>query len=149
MNAKEYTKVVIRMKADFIGDIGTQNFDLYFMNEGDANFTGPKAFHQDFSEYCYKDAAGWYVMTIDLRLLLLWNGEISAFRFDPANTNGNFVIDYIRFVKDEDNKLTTHDELVNAGYTATRLFKDEQFERGFYVNQFEQKEMSTHGRLDT
>ena len=149
MNAKEYTKVIIRMKADFIGDIGTRNFDLYFMNTGDSSFTGPKALHQDFSEYCYKDAAGWYVMTIDLRLLLLWSGEISAFRFDPANTNGNFVIDYIRFVKDEDNKLTTHDELVNAGYTSTRLFKDEQFERGFYVNQFEQKEMSSHGRLDT
>ena len=148
INADEYTKIRIRMKAEFIGEEGTRNFDFFFMTEGDKNFSAEKGIHQTFEEYCYKDPAGWYVMEIDTRLHRLWSGTITAFRFDPANTNGNFTIDYIRFIKDDYNKLSTHLELVNAGYTATRLFKDETFENGFYVNQFEQKELITHGRHD-
>lgn len=148
INADEYTRIKIRMKAEFIGEEGTRNFDFFFMTEGDKSFTAEKGIHQDFGEYCYKDPAGWYVMEIDTRLHRLWSGTVTAFRFDPANTNGNFVIDYIRFMKDDYNKLSTHEALINAGYTATRLFKDETFERGFYVNQFEQKELNTHGRHD-
>ncbi|MBQ8759585.1 MAG: S-layer homology domain-containing protein, partial [Clostridia bacterium] len=148
INADEYTRIKIRMKAEFIGEEGTRNFDFFFMTEGDTNFSSEKGIHQDFGEYCYKDPAGWYVMEIDTRLHRLWSGTIMGFRFDPANTNGNFIIDYIRFIKDDYNKLSSHEELINAGYTATRLFKDETFENGFYVNQFEQKELNTHGRHD-
>ena len=148
IDADEYTRIKIRMKAEFIGNIGTKTFDLFFMTEGDKGFTSEKGITQDFGEYCHKDPLGWYVMEIDTRLYRLWSGTITGFRFDPANTNGNFVIDYIRFVKSDYNKLSSHEELIDAGYTATKLFKDEAFERGFYVNQFEQKELITHGRHD-
>ena len=148
-SANEFTKMRVRMKAEFLSEADSIKFDLYFMTDDDTNFSAQKSVHQDFFEYCYIDAAGWYVIEVDLRLCNLWKGNVTAFRFDPSNTDGRFVIDYIRFIKDEENKLFTHDELVSAGYSSERLFKDEQFERGFYVNQFEQKEMSTHGRLDT
>ena len=41
--------------------------------------------------------------------------------------------------------MTIHEEMISKGFSATRLLQDEGFERGFFVNQFEQKGNFTHG----
>jgi hypothetical protein len=78
-------------------------------------------------------------MEVDLSLSAGWNGTITSFRFDPANTNGVYTIDYIRLAKGEPLRGASHEMLIKEGYTATRLMQDEGFERGFYVAQTEQK----------
>ena len=135
VDAKKFTKLRIRMKPEFEGEIINPNMDLYFMTEGDSNFSEAKSLHISFDGK-FKDASGWYVFEFDFRLLPIWDGKVTAIRFDPANTDGTFYVDYIRFIEDKDgyNALFTHEELVDAGYTSTRLMKDEGFERGFYVS---------------
>lgn len=135
IDAKKYTKLRVRIKPEFEGEIVNSNIDFYFMTEGDSNFSEAKSMHISFDGK-FKDAAGWYVVEFDFRLLPVWNGKVTAIRFDPANTDGTFYVDYIRFVEDTKgyNTLFTHDELVEAGYTATRLLRDEGFERGFWVS---------------
>ena len=123
------------MKTENVDNELNTNYDLYFMNQGDDNFSEQKSFHGDYLKTAYVDSFGWYVFDIDLRLNSIWDGKITDFRFDPSNSAGTFTIDYIRFVKDDGYyTLTSHEDLVNAGYTATRLLRDEGFERGFYVN---------------
>ncbi len=135
IDAHKYSNLRIRMKPEFEGEIINSTIDFYFMTEGDDNFSETKSLHLDFDGK-FKDSAGWYVFEFDFRLLPVWDGKVTAFRFDPANTNGTFYVDYIRFVSDEENyySLFTHDELVEAGYTSIRLMRDEGFERGFYVS---------------
>jgi len=145
INAEEYTKLKVRMKADFGDKLINKNIDFYFMSDTDTNFSESKSLHQDLSEYCYTDAAGWYVLEIDFRLHPHWKDTIKSVRFDPTNSDGTFTIDYIRFLKDDLLHGASHEELLQNGYTATRILDDEGFENGFYVAQFEQKENHTHG----
>ena len=77
------------------------------------------------------------VFEIDFRTFPNWKGNVTAFRFDPANSNGTYTIDYLRFVKGDHFKYQTHEELLEAGYNATRLLKDEGFERGFWVSRIQ------------
>jgi len=135
IDAKEYTKLRIRMKPEFEGEITNSNIDFYFMTEGDSNFSEAKSLHISFDGQ-YKDSAGWYVFEFDFRLLPVWVGKVTAIRFDPANTDGTFCVDYIRFVADKDDyySLFTHEEFLEAGYTSTRLMRDEGFEKGFWVS---------------
>jgi len=148
IDAKKYTKLRIRMKPEFEGEILNSNIDFYFMTEGDSNFSEAKSFHISY-DGLYSDPAGWYVFEFDFRLLPLWNGKVTAIRFDPSNTNGTFYVDYIRFVEDREgyNTLYSHNELVAAGYTATRLMRDEGFERGFYVSRIQNTASSLENGL--
>ena len=134
-NAHDYSKMRVRMKAENVDTSLNTNYDFYFMTEGDGNFSESKSYHGDFLKSAFVDCFGWYVFDIDLRLVPSWEGKITSFRFDPSNSGGTYTIDYIRFIEDEDYfKLNTHEELINAGYTATRLLRDEGFETGFEVS---------------
>ena len=135
IDAKKYTKLKVRLKPEFEGEIVNSNIDFYFMTEGDSNFSEAKSLHVGYKGL-YTDPSGWVVFEFDFRLLPLWDGKVTAIRFDPSNTDGTFHVDYIRFVEDSEgyNSLFSHDELVDAGYTATRLLRDEGFERGFYIS---------------
>ena len=145
VDAEEFSKLMVRMKVEYIGDIDYQTFDFYFTTEEGEAFNEGKSVHQDFREYSYLDPFGWYVLEVDLLKDSDWKGTVNSFRFDPANTNGIFTIDYIRFAKGDILRGASHEVLVNEGYTATRLLKDEGFERGFYVAQVEQKNALDHG----
>ena len=134
INAHDYSKIRVRMKAENVDTELNTKYDLYFMNDGDDNFTEQKSFHGDYLKTAYVDSFGWYVFDIDLRLNPIWDGKITGVRFDPSNSSGTFTIDYIRFVSDDGYyTLTSHRDLIDAGYSATRLLQDEGFERGFYV----------------
>ena len=140
IDAEKFAKLKVRMKVEFIGEAPANltKFDFYFMTDGDDNFSEAKSMHQAFTEYSYLDPAGWYVMEVDFRLHKEWKGNITAFRFDPANTNGIYTIDYIRLAPADPLFGASHEVLLNEGYTATRLMQDEGFERGFYVAKTDQ-----------
>ena len=146
IDTEEYSKLMVRMKIDFIGEVTNTSFDFYYTTEDGENFSEAKSAHQDFREFSYVDPAGWYVLELDLSISAGWNGHVKTFRFDPANTNGVYTIDYIRFAKGDALHGASHEMLVNEGYTATRLMQDEGFEKGFKVAQFEQKNTYNHGK---
>ncbi|MBR2021394.1 MAG: S-layer homology domain-containing protein, partial [Clostridia bacterium] len=133
LDAAQNTKMRIRFKVDFIGEPENKIFDFYFATDEDPTFTESKSIHADMIASSYKDAAGWYVLEVDLATKAQWKGHIVSYRFDPTNTNGIFTIDYIRFVKADPLLDATHEELLGMGYTATGLLQDPDFERGFYI----------------
>ncbi len=148
IDADKYTKIKIRIKADYASsdnETSGKTYNVYFKPE---DFDGDIT-HYTFSESVvdyYLDAAGWYVIEIDMCLHPKWKGNINYFRFDPMNSAGNYKIDYIRFIKSEYADYPDQESLVNAGYTATRLMQDEDFERGFYVGSVDQSVSSeNHG----
>ena len=138
VNADEFTKLKVRMKVEFIGEVDSTKFDFYFMTEGDTGFSEAKSAHQDFREFSYIDPAGWYVMEVDLSVSAGWKGNVTSFRFDPANTNGIYTIDYLRLAPGDPMQGASHEKLISEGYTATRLMQDEGFERGFYIAKTDQ-----------
>ena len=148
IDAAEYSRLKVRMKVDFEGNIDSTMFDFYFTTEDEKDFSEKLSMHQDFVEFSYIDPAGWYVMEVDLSVNPKWSGNITSFRFDPANTNGTYTIDYIRFVKADYLHGASHEKLLSEGYTATRLLQDEGFENGFYVMKFDQtKNATSHGKF--
>ena len=69
------------------------------MTEGDENFSEEKSLHPNLLSVSKMDEEGWYLVEIDLTEKNLWNGTVTAFRFDPSNNNGVFSFDYIRFAE--------------------------------------------------
>lgn len=100
IDADTYKKIKIRLKADFIGNITNgYSTDIYFMTEGDENFSEAKSLHPNLLSVSKVDDDGWYLVEIDLSERDEWKGKVVAFRFDPSNNNGKFSFDYIRFAK--------------------------------------------------
>ena len=145
-NAKDFVKLKVRMKADFIGEIDNPKCDFYFKTAEDPAFSSGKSFVLDFVSQSYVDAAGWYILELDLSVNKEWKGVITEYRFDPANTDGIYTVDYIRFIKADPLLGASHEELLANGYTATGLFQDVGFERGFYVSHFEQQKLDPETR---
>ena len=148
IDADKYTKLRVRIKADYQSEPTNEHlrsYEVYFMPEDYDGDLTHYHYYEQATDY-YLDAAGWYVFEVDLCLHPSWKGNISYFRFDPMNSAGNYTIDYIRFIKSEYSDYPDSESLINAGYTATRLFKDEGFERGFYVGKVDQSVSSIeHG----
>ena len=144
LNAEDYTKLRVRMKIDFIGenDEVSRKGDFYFKTSEDAELSETKALHADFGATSYMDPFGWYIIDVDFATHKEWKGNITGFRFDPANANGKFTIDYIRLVKADPLKNASHETLIGAGYEATYLMQDSDWENGFQVGHYE------HGKVD-
>ena len=138
VDASKYAKLKVRMKVELIEPVESTKFDFYFKTEGDEQLSEAKSMHQAFTEYSYVDPAGWYVMEVDFSLHKEWKGNIVEFRFDPANTNGIYTIDYIRLAKGDPLFGASHETMLAEGYTATRIIQDEHFERGFGVDKVDQ-----------
>ena len=146
ISAEDYTKLKVRIKAEYIGEIADARFDFYFKTDVDNKLSESKAIHKLYDQAGFRDAAGWYVIEVDFATHKDWKSTITGFRFDPANTNAVFTIDYIRLVKADPLKDATHEQLVSQGYKADKLFMDADYEKGFYVNHFEQQPVDMEQR---
>ena len=148
INAADFTKLRVRMKFDFIGenDATSRKGDFYFKTDSDENLSETKSMHGEFATTAYQDPFGWYIIDVDFATHKEWKGNITGFRFDPANTNGNYTIDYIRLVKADPLKNATHEELLAQGYTARNLMQDKGWDKGFYVGHFEQQPVDMEER---
>lgn len=137
INADEYTKIKVRIKADFDMDkeLLPESYtlsDIYFMPD---DYIAPITnYHSNIyvTDY-YLDPLGWYVFEIDLSLHTEWNGMVNYFRFDPMNASGKYKIDYIRFIKSPYADLPDQQSLIDAGYSATDIMPD-GFKNGFLVS---------------
>ena len=146
IDASEYSKLRIRMKPEFVGVPEKTNVYFYFHTDEDAGFSDLKSMSQNLVEFSYIDAAGWYVLEVDLSLHPEWKGNITSIRFDPGSVDGVFTIDYIRLANADPLNGASHQVLLNEGYTATGIVQDPTFERGFYVSHFEQKQVDLEQR---
>lgn len=99
IDANTYKTLKVRLKADYAEGVSDFKGDIYFMVEGDDNFSEEKSLHPDIKANSKVDADGWMIVTIDLSSCKAWGGNVTAFRFDPCNGNGVFAFDYIRFAK--------------------------------------------------
>ncbi len=138
VDATEYSKIKIRFKYDFYeGQDVNYSASLYFTTEENPALSEKQAYHFDLLGNSYVDAAGWTVTELNMALAAGWTGNVTLIRFDPTNYGGDFVFDYVRFVKTlASTKLS--DEELEANYKATRMFKDEAWEYGFEVNKQDQ-----------
>ena len=144
--AEDYTKLKVRMKVEFIGETIDKKFDFYFQTDDGTGLSERKSMHKDFTTQSYLDPFGWYVMEVDFTTHKEWKGNITGFRFDPANTNGIYAIDYIRLVSNDPMFNASHEELLAHGYTSHGMLQDNGFERGFFVTHYEQKDVSKEDR---
>ena len=149
IKASDFTKLRVRMKFDYIGENTptSRKGDFYFKTDVDKELSEKKSMHSEFATKAYKDPFGWYIIDVDFGTHKDWIGNITGYRFDPANTNGKYTIDYIRLVKADPLLNATHEELLAQGFTATRLMQDTGWENGFYVSHFEQKQVNKEERI--
>lgn len=146
VDASQYSKLRVRMKPEFIGEPTKKNIYFYFHTDEDAGFSDLKAINQNIVEFSYVDPAGWYVLELDLSLHPEWKGNITSIRFDACSIEGIYSIDYIRLANADPLNGASHQVLINEGYTATKIVKDSEFERGFYVPHVEQKQVDLEQR---
>ncbi|MBE6682301.1 MAG: hypothetical protein E7600_08460 [Ruminococcaceae bacterium] len=146
IDADRYTKIRIRVKAEYDTPPAKSSFEIFYKPKGVANFSSDYCIYTTVSDY-YLDELGWYIFEVDLGLVPKWKGEVVGIRFDMMNDAGTYTYDYIRFLESEYyNMPETHEDLIAAGYTATRLMQDEDFTRGFYVGPVDQSVSSeNHG----
>ena len=148
INANDYSKLRIRMRINFPTETPDPSCDFYFMTEGDTNFSEAKSAHERLKPFYVNGPSEWFILELDFRTSDVWKGNVTSFRFDPANADGIYEIDYIRFIKSDGYfDYSTHEELINAGYTATRLLLDEGFEDGFGITHYEQKTVDMNKRV--
>ncbi len=141
ISAQDYSKLKVRMKAEFLdegADPVGRKFDFYFKTDLDDVLDENKSLHDYFEGKATLDPFGWYIIEVDFRTHKEWKGNITGFRFDPATANGIYTIDYIRLVKSDPLLNATHEELVAQGYEATYLMQDKGWDNGFYVGHYEQ-----------
>lgn len=137
IDSEQYTKLRIRMKAEYETPPTDNNFEFFFRPEGVTSFSGTYCITTKADDY-YLDAFGWYVFEIDLSLQPKWKGEITNLRFDLINDAGTYTLDYIRFLENPYfGQPSDHEGLIAGGYTATKLMPD-GFENGFIVSRVDQ-----------
>ena len=144
--AKDYTKLRVRMKYDFDEIPEKTEIGMYFMVEGDDDFTDEKYMSADFVKDGYTDPAGWCIAEIDFPMFYAWKGCIKGIRFAPMNINGTFTFDYVRFIKANPLHNASHEKLISLGYVSNGMLQDIGFERGFNIQHFEQKRVDPETR---
>lgn len=91
--------ISVRMKYTLSGksdDYAT----LYFITTKDNTFSETKAVKLKLLG-AEKDSEGYAVYTFPMSDNSYWTGTVTGIRFDPANSDGEFVIDYIKINKKE------------------------------------------------
>ena len=145
-DAKDYTKLRIRIKPEFDVVPERTHVGLYFNTEKDSEYSDERYMFVDYIKDGTVDAQGWYVAEIDFKLYYQWEGRIKALRVDAVYGNGTFSIDYIRLVKTNPLYNLSHEELTKLGYVSNGMLQDTAFERGFNVQHFEQKRVDPETR---
>ena len=148
VDADKYKKLRIRIKPQYTTAPTNNQFEFFFLPSGVSSYSSTYSIVTTV-ENTYLDDLGWYIFDVSFEFNPKWSGTINKYRLDLINDAGKYTIDYIRFIENEYYGLPTdHDELINQGYTATRLMQDEHFERGFYIGKVDQSVSSqNHGRF--
>jgi hypothetical protein len=68
---------------------------MYFNTDKNSSFAESRSVKRKLSSGQY-DGDGYYIYEFDMTECANYTGKISALRFDVANCDGKFVIDYIK-----------------------------------------------------
>ncbi len=102
LTAKDYVACEIRLKYEFLpsatGKEDGTGTTAYFATSTNGKLDEKKAFRVDLAN-CPVDEEGYTTVRIDLTTNADWAGNITVFRYDPTNNNGNYTFDYVRFIK--------------------------------------------------
>ncbi len=135
VNADKAKKIEIR----FASTAATAQFEVFFtsINPADGSYYCKPYQVGDTSEQSYVKNAHyqWYsgtgsldkfiTVTIDQTDIKYWKGNIKSLRIDPCATNGaQFVIDYVRFIGDEEEDEEEDDTKSEAIKAEEELYGD-------------------------
>ena len=94
--ASKYSTIAVKFKVENLGDLeggNSKKCQIYFTTDSETKLSENKSVAVTFDE-CIKDGE-WYIAYIVMNGNEFWNGNITAFRFDPANNTGKFTIDKV------------------------------------------------------
>lgn len=97
--AERCDSISVRMKYT-LNDKSDDSAALYFITSKYDTFDEKKAVKLKLSG-AEKDSEGYAVYTFPMSDNSYWTGTVTGIRFDPANSDGEFIIDYIKINKKE------------------------------------------------
>ncbi len=101
VDTKYYKNIEIRFRATLANDGEVVDFSkVYFATDTNPGLAEAKSVAFD-PKTLETDAQGFYVINLDMSGNEFWTGTVNTVRFDPANMNGYYEVDYIRFYADE------------------------------------------------
>lgn len=145
-DAKDYLKLRVRLKADFKVMPEEAKYVFSFRGEGDNDFSTRKTVSGNFDEKTYVDADGWYIIEADFPTNYEWKGKIDGLRLSLPGVHAVYTLDYIRFVRNHPMFDASHNKLLRNGYVSHGMLQDIGFERGFFVQHYEQKNVNEEDR---
>ena len=92
-SAENCENITVRMKYDTNGR--DDNTSMYFATATDSVFDENKAVKVKLSRGM-PDSDGFFVYTFNMSECTQFKGKITSLRFDPANLDGEYIIDYIK-----------------------------------------------------
>ena len=146
IRAEDYIKLRIRIKADFKVMPEEAKYSFSFKGVEDKDFTSAKKIEGEFDEKSKVDAAGWYIIEADFPTNYRWTGKIDALRVELPGVVAVYTIDYIRLIPNDPLYGASHNKLLREGYTFQGMLQDISFERGFFVQHYEQKNVNDEDR---
>ncbi len=97
ITADKYGAVVVRFKAEGVTP-GQDHICVYFATTADENLSQSKSVKIDYKNI-EVDSEGYYVAFVGMITNEHWNGQLTALRVDPGNSNGVYTIDKIIVVE--------------------------------------------------
>lgn len=97
ISADNYNAIAVRFKAEGV-EPGQDHICAYFATVADDQLSQSKCVTVDYKNI-EVDEEGYYVAFIVMSENELWNGQLTALRVDPGNSNGVYTIDKIVVVE--------------------------------------------------
>ncbi len=97
-----YDKIEVRVRPTFTGtDTSGRDMTIYFSTDINTKLREAQTVHRSYKDYT-PDAEGFYTVTFDMKENEFWVGNAKTIRFDPANCDGYFEIDYLKLIANPD-----------------------------------------------
>ncbi|MBO4950116.1 MAG: glycoside hydrolase family 99-like domain-containing protein [Clostridia bacterium] len=101
VDTKYYKNMEVRFRISLADESAKPDESkVYFDTDKEPGLAENKTVSFDVNEY-EPDAQGFYTVNLDMTVNESWNGIVNTIRFDPANFEGYYEVDYIRFYADE------------------------------------------------
>ena len=97
ISADKYNAIAVRFKAEGVEE-SQKHIAVYFATEADDKLSQSKCITINYKNIEVDDE-GYYVAFIGMSTNEYWNGQLTALRVDPGNSNGIYTIDKIVVVE--------------------------------------------------
>ncbi len=97
ISADKYNAIAVRFKAEGVAE-DQKHIAVYFATESDNALSQSKCITIKYKEL-EVDSEGYYVAFIGMSTNEFWNGQLTALRVDPGNSNGIYTVDKIVVVE--------------------------------------------------